>query len=557
MITDQKVVRHGADARTAIRNAVIFAGDRVKSTLGPSGKNALLDRERDDRAPLITNDGVTVLKEISMSDECENQIVRSLQEAASRTDENAGDGTTTATTIAQKLVLTGLDYVEKNDIAVMDLSQRIREESDIVIEELKASATKIESKEQLIDVCTVSMEKSNKDVAKQIAEITWEVTDGGKRDGRVVLDNNFINPFTEVEVVPGYKERAKYAADFMQTNDKREMVVAKVNCVVTNIEFEFSKEIGHAILELQKMCKAENTDANSVVIFGKKFSNAVIRSVMDMYNKTEGKFRVYLVKIPSLTDAEIEDLAVYLDAKFINGDLKVGGKIADLAYRQSEQIGSGGGITAKFNPFGYADKVLVDFDGNLSIVGGRGTQVLSTDEQYPNTKVAKRVEQLKETIKSEEDVTFRARITNRIETLSGGVGIIKVGAQTDTERAYLKLKVEDAKNAAKAALEMGIVRGGGIALKDIAEKHKDFFIAPALSACYYQIQRNSRIQTEIMADMDQEHFPIPENVFDPVKVTISALQNAVSIASKLITIDTIVATKRDDLVKKLYSIVGD
>ena len=553
MVTDQKKVVHGAAARLAIRNAIIFAGDRVKSTLGPYGKNAMLDRERDDRAPLITNDGVTVLKEIVMDDECENQIVRSLQEAAAGTDNSVGDGTTTATTIAQKLVLSGLDHVEKEDIAVMDLVDRIKTESLTVIEELKASAIKIETEEQMIDVCTVSMEKSNKEVAKQIAEITWEVTDGGKRDGRVVLDTNFINPFTEVEVVPGYKERGKYAADFMQTNDKREMVVAKSHVVVTNMEFEFPKEISHCLIELKKKCKAESTDAQHMVIFGKKFSNLVIRAAMDLYNKSEGKFKIFLVKIPSLTDSEIEDLAVYVDAKFINGDMKGGGKIQDLHYAGKE-VSKG----RADDPFGYAAKIVVDFDGNLSIGGGLGTEALAEDdEEYPNTKVSKRVEKLKEMITSEDDVTFRQRIQNRIDTLAGGVGIIRVGAQTDTERAYLKLKVEDAKNAAKAALELGIVRGGGLALKEIAEKHPEFFISQAILAPYYQIQRNSRIQTEIMQDVDQDHFEVPENVFDPVKVTIAALQNAVSIATYLITLDMIVATKRDDMVKKLASIMAE
>jgi len=523
---NKRIILEGAEARVAIRNAIAKVGNIVSATLGPAGRNVILDRARRDRSPLITNDGVSIAEEIRMDNECEDLVVQTVIETAKRTNDEAGDGTTTSITIARQLIEDCLEKIGDDDLTgipgsenPMQIARQIEKEKNIVIEELKAMATPVETLEKLKDVTFSSLE--DREVGDIVAEAVFEV---GK-EGFTTLETGYDGK-VERETVKGMKVYAKYVAPFMVTNNKKQAVYTKAPILVSNLTFSSLATLQPLINDMQKQAPGEH---NAFVIIGTKFEAPAIQAAWNIFEKTRDKvpFRILLVKAPSLTDEEMEDVASFLDARFINSDTKIGMKAESIKYKD----------------MGHADKIIVGDDETV-IIGGRGLETRVTEDAM-GTRVDERIEKIKADLKLEKDDIFIKKMERRLGILSGGISVIKVGAKTDTERSYLRLKVEDAINAAKAALQEGVVKGGGLTLKEIADNHEDFLIAGALYAPYQQIIKNAGGELEITDD-----------IIDPVKVTRSALENAVSMAKILITTQTIIAEKKESMVEQLKEIIG-
>lgn len=539
---ERKVVKTGKEAREATRNALTFVGDVVKSTLGPGGKNAIIDRERPDYPPMIVNDGVTIIQELYMDDECEYQVMQSIVEAASQTNDEAGDGTTTATTLTQAIGLKGLDKLPEPGIVVpgglqpQPLARQIQEESELVIAELEKMAEPVDTLERLQDVAFSSLE--DRTIGDVVAGAVFEV---GK-DGYVTLEEGY-NQKVESEVVPGMKIYGKYAAEYQITNARtKKCVVTNAPVVVSNATVTSLSEFNDLVQDMNVQRKATSgKDYNALVIMAAKFEAEAIRQAWKLSQEMKEKgaaFKFVFCKVPSLTPDELKDVAAFLDAKFIDVDTKMG---ESLSQARNEHLG-------------YCDRIEIG-ENETAVIGGRGltaqVSVINPDDKEADpvmkTRVEARIDEVKDQVKLETDKQFKKKAERRLGILSGGIGIVKVGAQTHTEKVYLKFKIEDALNACQNALRDGVVPGGGVALNNIAQnpKFKGMFIASCLEAPFKTIQSNAGGSLEIG----------PE-ILDPVTVTRAALKNAVSIAKTLITNSTIIALRRQRVDEDLREILA-
>lgn len=549
MDDEKKVVLIGTDARNAIRNAVRIVGEAVSRTLGPYGRNGLIDRGRRDRSPLNTNDGVSIAKSLRLDGkirigddviectEAEDRVAHTIIEAATRTDQQAGDGTTTATTLTRAIVETGLDKIPAEEIqvpgsrsmSVMAIAHQLEDEKQRAVSILKEMSEPVDTLEKLKDVAFTSLE--NREVADIVAEAVYTV---GK-DGFVTIEEGYEGK-VEAETVKGMKIYGKVAATYMYTNDKRQSVYTNTPVLVTNATFATLAPLQKLFGEMQNSDEAKQF--TGLVIMASKFEASALRQIYAIAQQTAQKtqgatpFRILAVKVPSLTDEELEDVAAYLGAKFINTDSKIGGKVEKIRY----------------SDLGFAEKLVAGEDETI-IIGGKGTKLTDAEAingDAPQTLVDARLAKLRDTFEVEHDEMFKNKLKRRIEILSGGVSVIRVGAQTDTEKAYLKLKVEDAMNACKCALQEGIVPGGGKALQAIAEQlGEDALLYSALCSPYERIQYNAG------GDLD-----IPDTVIDPTKVVRCALENAVSVAKQLITTEVIVVDKKRSLSDELTEMLA-
>lgn len=548
MDEQQKVVKVGSEARESIRRVLKLVGATVSRTLGPSGRNALIDRGRNDRAPLITNDGKTILKSTRLRGkirvgeediefgEAEDKVLSTIYEIAKRTDETAGDGTTTATTLGVAITTKALEKIPETTISVpggdmndpMSLARQIEEEKNFAVKAIQEMAEPVDTLEKLEDIAFTSLE--NMEAAKIVAQTCWDVGE----DGFVTLEEGFEGR-VESEVVHGIQIYAKVASSYFYTNDRRQSILERVPVLVTNATFANLAPLEKLFEDMRN--HEEGRKLTSIVIMASKFEASAIRQIAHIFeeslSKTKGVqgFKILAVKVPSLTDEELEDVAAYLDATFINMDSKAAGKKLDRA---------------RFSDLGFAEKIVAGDDQTV-LIGGRGTAVQVMEEgREPETRIEARLRSLRETAKIEHDEIFANKLQRRIEILAGGVGVIRVGAPTDTEKAYLKLKIEDAKNACKAALQEGMVPGGGVALLKVAEQlGEDALLYEPLRAPYEWIQRNTGGK-----------FEIPDDVRDPAKVTRCALENAVSVAKILITTETIIADKEPSLSDELKEMLA-
>lgn len=532
---ERKVVKSGTEAREATKNAVQFLGDVVKSTLGPGGSNTIIDRDREDYPPMIVNDGVTIADELYLDDECEHQVLRSMVEIAMKTNDEAGDGTTTAITLGQAFALAALDKLPEDGVSTpgtekpQPLARQIQEEVDVVCKKLEEMARPVDTLEDLKDVAFSSLE--DREVGNVVADVVHEV---GK-DGYVTLEEGF-NGIIEREVVQGMKVYAKYAAPYMITNARtKECVALNYPILVSNATLTSISELNPLVDDMAKVKKQQQgKDFSGIVVMAAKFDAQAIRQAWNISQQVKGKgasFHFILVKVPSLTDEELEDIAAFVDGNFINCDTKYGQSVSK----------------AREKDLGFAEKIAVGEDETV-IMGGRGLTTLhTTDGDSAQTRVEFQINNVKDQIVAEDDEQFKKKKERRLGILKGGVGVIKVGAKTHTEKVYLKYKIEDAKNACQKALLDGVVPGGGKALQKISEMEdvKEFFIADALNAPYDTIQKNAG------GDLD-----IPDTIIDPVVVTKAAIKNAASVAKTVITNKTIIAHKRRKVDEDLREILG-
>lgn len=503
-----KAISSGQEAILKIREGVRKVNDIVKSTLGPHGRNALLDRGY--KGVIVTNDGVSIAKDIELEDEIENMGARALIEAAKRTNEDAGDGTSTSTVIAASLIEQGFNRLEEESNLigeksnVIQMSREIREWKDIVIGKLKESARPVKTLEDLEQAATSAVEDS--ELGKKIAEVVDKVG----IDGYVSVEDSMGDEM-EISFIEGMKFMGMYASPTLCNTPRKEAIYDEVPVLVITTgtpdrEFNGLAEMSRLAEDILNIRKT-----NRCVIVAERFSKDVITTAV--INYVNNKFGFLLIKVPALTSEEIEDIAIFTGAKLI--DTYKGMKWNSIS----------------LDKLGSARRVVTTSD-DTTIVGGGGAK----------DDIDKRINDIKAKIEIEKVDPLKKKMERRIGSIASGVGVIRVGAKSTQEATYKRHKIEDAVHATKCAMEEGVVKGGGLALKDIAESLIDMppMIREALLAPFNQIQENAGRSIDI-----------PDSVIDPAKVTRIALENACSVAGSLLTTASVITTKREDAFKDL------
>ena len=524
-----KDIIFGEDARKALQSGIDKLANTVKITLGPKGRNVVLDKKYG--APLITNDGVTIAKEIELDDPFENMGAQLVKEVATKTNDAAGDGTTTATLLAQALVREGMKNIAAG-ANPMVLKKGMDQAVDTAVETIVANSKKIEGSDEIARVGAVSAADEN--IGKLIAEAMEKVT----ADGVITLEESKTAE-TYSEVVEGMQFDRGYIAPYMVTDtDKMEAVLDDAYILITDKKISNIQEILPLLEQIVKAGKKLLIIAEDVE--GEALSTLIV-------NKLRGTFTCVAVKAPGYGDRRkemLQDIAILTGGQVISSELGL-----ELSETTMEQLGR-------------ARQVVVQKE-NTIIVDGAG----NSDD------IKARVGQIKSQIENTTSDFDREKLQERLAKLSGGVAVIKVGAATEVEMKEKKLRIEDALAATKAAVEEGIVAGGGTALINAMpavkklvdklsgdEKTGAQIVYKALEEPVRQIAVNAGLEGSVIIDKiirsrkvgygfnayTSEYVDmIPAGIVDPTKVTRSALQNAASVASMVLTTESLVADKKD------------
>lgn len=524
-----KDIIFGEDARKALQSGIDKLANTVKITLGPKGRNVVLDKKYG--APLITNDGVTIAKEIELDDPFENMGAQLVKEVATKTNDAAGDGTTTATLLAQALVREGMKNIAAG-ANPMVLKKGMDQAVDTAVETIVANSKKIEGSEEIARVGAVSAADEN--IGKLIAEAMEKVT----ADGVITLEESKTAE-TYSEVVEGMQFDRGYIAPYMVTDtDKMEAVLDDAYILITDKKISNIQEILPLLEQIVKAGKKLLIIAEDVE--GEALSTLIV-------NKLRGTFTCVAVKAPGFGDRRkemLQDIAILTGGQVISSELGL-----ELSETTMEQLGR-------------ARQVVVQKE-NTIIVDGAG----NSDD------IKARVGQIKSQIENTTSDFDREKLQERLAKLSGGVAVIKVGAATEVEMKEKKLRIEDALAATKAAVEEGIVAGGGTALINAMpavkklvdklsgdEKTGAQIVYKVLEEPVRQIAVNAGLEGSVIIDKiirsrkvgygfnayTSEYVDmIPAGIVDPTKVTRSALQNAASVASMVLTTESLVADKKD------------
>lgn len=524
-----KDIIFGEDARKALQSGIDKLANTVKITLGPKGRNVVLDKKYG--APLITNDGVTIAKEIELDDPFENMGAQLVKEVATKTNDAAGDGTTTATLLAQALVREGMKNIAAG-ANPMVLKKGMDQAVDTAVETIVANSKKIEGSDEIARVGAVSAADEN--IGKLIAEAMEKVT----ADGVITLEESKTAE-TYSEVVEGMQFDRGYIAPYMVTDtDKMEAVLDDAYILITDKKISNIQEILPLLEQIVKAGKKLLIIAEDVE--GEALSTLIV-------NKLRGTFTCVAVKVPGFGDRRkemLQDIAILTGGQVISSELGL-----ELSETTMEQLGR-------------ARQVVVQKE-NTIIVDGAG----NSDD------IKARVGQIKSQIENTTSDFDREKLQERLAKLSGGVAVIKVGAATEVEMKEKKLRIEDALAATKAAVEEGIVAGGGTALINAMpavkklvdklsgdEKTGAQIVYKALEEPVRQIAVNAGLEGSVIIDKiirsrkvgygfnayTSEYVDmIPAGIVDPTKVTRSALQNAASVASMVLTTESLVADKKD------------
>ncbi|MGG0644733.1 chaperonin GroEL [Sporosarcina gallistercoris] len=519
-----KEIKFNEDARSAMLRGVDTLADAVKVTLGPKGRNVVL--EKSFGSPLITNDGVTIAKEIELEDAFENMGAKLVAEVASKTNEIAGDGTTTATVLAQAMIREGLKNVTAGANPV-GIRKGIESAVATAVTELKNISDEISSKQEIAQVAAIS--SGDEEVGNLIAEAMERVGN----DGVITLEES-KGFTTELDVVEGMQFDRGYASAYMATDtDKMEAVLDNPYILITDKKINNIQEILPVLEQVVQQGKPLLMIAEDVE--GEALATLVV-------NKLRGTFNAVAVKAPGFGDrrkAMLEDIAILTGGEVITEDIGLDLKSTDISQ------------------LGRASKVVVTKD-NTTIVEGTG------DADTISARVGQIRAQLEETT-SEFD---KEKLQERLAKLAGGVAVIKVGAATETELKERKLRIEDALNSTRAAVEEGIVSGGGTALINVYKKVETLLegvegdvatgvkiVLRALEEPVRQIATNAGLEGSIVVDrLKREEVGMGFNaangewvnmvqagIVDPTKVTRSALQNAASVAAMFLSTEAVVA----------------
>jgi len=524
-----KEIKNGIEARESLMRGIDKLADTVKITLGPKGRNVVLDKKFG--APLITNDGVTIAKEIELDDAFENMGASLVREVSTKTNDAAGDGTTTATLLAQAIIREGMKNVAAG-ANPMVVKKGIAKAVDTAVEALKASAKKVNGSADIARVGTVSA--GDEVIGTLIADAMEKVT----ADGVITVEESKTAE-TSCEVVEGMQFDRGYITPYMVTDtDKMEAVIDDASILITD------KKISN-VQEILPVLEQVVQNGMKLVIIAEDVEGEALSTLI--VNKLRGTFTCVAVKAPGFGDRRkdmLKDIAILTGGEVISSELGLELKEATLAQ------------------LGRARQVKINKE-NTIIVGGAGDV----------NEIKNRIAQIKASIEVSTSEFDKEKLHERLAKLSGGVAVIKVGAATETEMKEKKLRIEDALNATKAAVEEGIVAGGGVALCDCIpavsalvetvdgdEKTGVKIVLRALEEPVRQIAENAGFEGSVIVqrvksepkgvgfDAYNETFVdmIDSGIVDPTKVTRSALQNAASVASMVLTTEALVADKKED-----------
>ena len=525
-----KDIKYGADARNALQAGIDKLADTVRITMGPKGRNVVLDKKFG--APLITNDGVTIAKDIELEDAFENMGAQLVKEVATKTNDAAGDGTTTATLLAQTIVREGMKNIAAG-ANPMILRKGIAKAVDTAVEAIVANSKAVAGSDDIARVGTVSSADEN--VGKLIAEAMEKVT----ADGVITIEESKTAE-TYSEVVEGMQFDRGYISPYMVTDtDKMEAVYDDAYILITDKKISSIQEILPLLEQIVKMGK-------KLVIIAEDVEGEALTTII--LNNLRGTFKVAAVKAPGFGDRRkemLKDIAVLTGGEVISSELGL-----ELSETTIEQLGQ-------------AKQVVIQKE-NTIIVDGAGD----------SDAIKARVHQIRASIETTTSDFDREKLQERLAKLAGGVAVIKVGAATEIEMKEKKLRIEDALAATKAAVEEGIVAGGGTAFinaipsvnklvptLDGDEKTGAKIILKALEAPVRQIAENAGLEGSVIVDKiirsrkvgygfdaynEVYTDMIPAGIVDPTKVTRSALQNAASVASMVLTTESLVADIKED-----------
>ena len=519
-----KEIKFSSDARSAMVRGVDILADTVKVTLGPKGRNVVL--EKSFGSPLITNDGVTIAKEIELEDHFENMGAKLVSEVASKTNDIAGDGTTTATVLTQAIVREGIKNVTAGANPI-GIRRGIEAAVATAVEALKNNAIPVANKEAIAQVAAVSSR------SEKVGEYISEAMEKVGKDGVITIEES-RGMETELEVVEGMQFDRGYLSQYMVT-DSEKMVADLENPYILITDKKISN-----IQEILPLLESILQSNRPLLIIADDVDGEALPTLV--LNKIRGTFNVVAVKAPGFGDrrkAMLEDIAILTGGTVITEDL--GLELKD----------------ATIEALGQAARVTVDKDSTVIVEGAGNPEAISHRVAVIKSQI--------ETTTSEFD---REKLQERLAKLSGGVAVIKVGAATETELKEMKLRIEDALNATRAAVEEGIVAGGGTALVNVIPAVADLeltgdeatgrnIVLRALEEPVRQIAHNAGFEGSIVIDRLKNAEVgtgfnaatgewvnmIDQGIIDPVKVSRSALQNAASVASLILTTEAVVANK--------------
>ena len=525
-----KEIKYGSEARTALEKGVNQLADTVKVTLGPKGRNVVLDKSFG--APLITNDGVTIAKEIELEDGFENMGAQLIREVASKTNDVAGDGTTTATVLAQAMVHEGMKNLEAGANPIV-LRKGMKKATDNAVEAIRAMSSKVNGKEQIARVAAVS--SGDEEVGQMVADAMEKVSN----DGVITIEESKTMQ-TELDLVEGMQFDRGYISAYMATDmEKMEAILDDPYILITDKKISNIQDI------LPVLEQIVQSGARLLIIAEDIEGEALTTLIV---NKLRGTFNVVAVKAPGYGDRRkemLQDIAILTGGQVISEELGF-----DLKETTMDQLGR-------------AKSVKVQKE-NTVIVDGCGDKKAIED----------RIAQIKKAIEETTSEFDKEKLQERLAKLAGGVAVIRAGAATETEMKEAKLRMEDALNATRAAVEEGIIAGGGSAYihasKEVAklteelegdEKTGAKIILKALEAPLHQIAANAGLEGAVIVNKVRESDPgvgfdayaeeyvdmVSKGILDPAKVTRSALQNATSVASTLLTTESVVATIKEDV----------
>ena len=519
-----KEIKYGAEARKALEAGVDQLADTVRVTIGPKGRNVVLDKSYG--APLITNDGVTIAKEIELEDPFENMGAQLVKEVATKTNDVAGDGTTTATVLAQAMIKEGMKNLAAGANPIV-LRKGMKKATDAAVESIVSMSEKVSGKEQIAKVAAISA--GDEAVGNMVADAMEKVSN----DGVITIEESKTMQ-TELDLVEGMQFDRGYISAYMATDmDKMEAVLDDPYILITD------KKISN-IQEILPLLEQIVQSGSRLLIIAEDVEGEALTTLI--LNKLRGTFNVVAVKAPGYGDRRkemLQDIAILTGGQVISEE--VGLELKDATM---DQLGRAKSVKVQ-----KESTVIVDGEGDKDAIAARVSQIRG---------------QIEETT-SEFD---KEKLQERLAKLAGGVAVIRVGAATETEMKESKLRMEDALNATRAAVEEGIIAGGGSAYihasKEVAklvdslegdEKTGAKVVLKALEAPLFHISANAGLEGSVIINKVREAQPgfgfdaynetyvnmVEAGILDPVKVTRSALQNACSVASTLLTTESVVA----------------
>lgn len=523
-----KTIKYGADARTSMVEGVNKLADTVRVTLGPKGRNVVLDKSYG--APTITNDGVTIAKEIELEDSYENMGAQLVKEVATKTNDVAGDGTTTATVLAQAMINEGVKNLAAGANPIV-LRKGMKKATDTAVAAISKMATKVKGKEQIMRVAAVS--SGDDEVGQMIADAMEKVSN----DGVITIEESKTMQ-TELDLVEGMQFDRGYISAYMATDmDKMEASLEDPFILITDKKISNIQDILPLLEQIVKT-------GSKLLIIAEDVDGEALTTLI--VNKLRGTFNVVAVKAPGYGDrrkAMLEDIAILTGGKVISSDL--GLELKDTT----------------MDDLGRAKSIKVEKE-KTTIVDGLGVK----------KEIQARISQIKKQIEDTTSDFDKEKLQERLAKLAGGVAVIRVGAATETEMKEAKYRMEDALNATRAAVEEGIIFGGGSAYihatKEVAkladslegdEKTGAKVVLKALEAPLFHIANNAGLDGSVIVNKVKESKAgigfnayteqyvdmVKDGIIDPAKVTRSALQNATSVASSFLTTEAAVATIKE------------